>query len=55
MALSDKLLEKLVCPDCKKKLIYEEQKNRLVCNTCRVAYRVTDNVPVLLTDEAEKL
>ncbi|MFQ5452828.1 MAG: Trm112 family protein [Candidatus Zixiibacteriota bacterium] len=55
MPLSDKLVEKLVCPECRKKIIYELEKNRLVCTNCRLVYPITNNVPVLLTDEAEKL
>lgn len=55
MGLSEKLLEKLVCPTCKGKLTFKEDENRLVCDKCKVAYRVEDNIPVLLADEAEKL
>ena len=57
MALSSQLLEKLVCPKCKGKLSYQEQEdeNRLVCENCRLAYRITDDIPVLLMDEAEKI
>ena len=55
MTLSDKLLEKLACPKCKDKLEYRENENRLVCTQCRLAYRIVDNIPVLLLDEAEKL
>lgn len=55
MALSEKLLDKLVCPTCKNNLTYEKENEKLICNTCQLAYRVTNNVPVLLADEAEKL
>jgi uncharacterized protein YbaR (Trm112 family) len=55
MALTSQLLEKLVCPKCKGKLDYSEVENRLVCEPCRLAYRVTDDIPVLLIDEAENL
>ncbi len=55
MALPEKLLAKLACPQCKGKLEYRENENRLVCNTCHVAYKIIDNIPVLLPDEAEKL
>lgn len=55
MALSEKLVEKLVCPTCKTSLTYEKEKELLICGECQVAYRVTNNVPVLLADEAEKL
>ena len=55
MPLPEKLLEKLVCPNCKGKLIYQPDKSRLECHQCRLAYRVDNDVPVLLVDEAEKL
>ena len=55
MALSEKLLEILVCPGCKEKLIYEEENERLICEKCKLAYRITNDVPVLLVDEAEKI
>ena len=55
MALSKKLLEILVCPACKEKLEYEEKKDRLICNKCQLSYRVMNNIPVLLADEAEKI
>lgn len=55
MALPEKLLEKLVCPKCKGKLAYDQQAERLLCHTCKLAYRVANDVPVLLVDEAENL
>ena len=55
MSLSPKLLEKLVCPNCKKSLEYKQELDKLICNECRVAYRVNNDVPVLLPDEAEKI
>lgn len=55
MTLPDRLLEKLVCPQCKGKLIYNEGEETLVCEACKLAFRVTDNIPVLLVDEAEKI
>lgn len=55
MALSEKLLEKMVCPACKGPLNYEQENNRLVCPECKLGYRVVDDIPVMLVDEAEKL
>lgn len=55
MTLSEKLLEKLVCPNCKGKLLYLAEKDQLICDPCGLAYRVDNGVPVLLVDEAEKL
>ena len=55
MPLSEKLLEKVVCPQCKGKLEYKESENRLICHACKLAYKITDNIPVLLIDDAEGL
>lgn len=55
MALPDKLLDKLVCPKCKGPLQYNEQENRLICGNCKLSYRISDDIPVLLVDEAEKI
>ncbi len=55
MSLCEKLLEKLVCPQCKSKLDYIEKEELLNCEKCHLSYRITDNIPVLLLDEAEKI
>ncbi len=55
MTLTKNLLDKLVCPSCKNKMRYEEKKDKLICQNCSVAYKVNNDVPVLLADEAEKI
>lgn len=55
MPLSEKLVKELVCPKCRGPLEYQEKNKRLVCHTCRVAYSIADDVPVMLIDEAEKV
>lgn len=52
MPLSPVLIAMLVCPKCKGKLAYEEKENSLDCRSCRLRYRITDDIPVLLVDEA---
>jgi len=52
--LSDKLLEILVCPSCKGELEYDRPAGRLICRACRLKYRVEDDIPIMLIDEAEK-
>jgi len=54
MPLIPELLDILVCPACKGDLVYEEAAQRLTCNACRLHYRVIDDIPVMLSDEAEK-
>ncbi len=58
--LDKKLLDILACPKCKGDLKYEfEKKNdkngKLICQTCKLIYRVEDDIPIMLIDEAEKL
>jgi hypothetical protein len=55
MPLSEKLLKILVCPKCREPLEYRAGENRLICASCGVAYPVTDDVPVLLIEEAIRL
>jgi len=52
--LDEKLLEILACPKCKGDLEYDQKKNRLICNDCRLIYRIEDDIPIMLIDEAEK-
>jgi uncharacterized protein YbaR (Trm112 family) len=53
MALSKQLLEIIVCPKCKGELKYEQKNEKLNCQSCRLSFRVEDDIPVLLIDEAE--
>jgi uncharacterized protein YbaR (Trm112 family) len=54
MALSAELLAILVCPACKGDLAYDESGRTLTCGACRLHYKVVDDIPVMLVDEAEK-
>jgi uncharacterized protein YbaR (Trm112 family) len=54
MSLSPELLSILVCPACKGDLVYEESAQRLTCNACRLRYRIMDDIPVMLVEEAER-
>ena len=52
--LDEKLLEILACLKCKGDLDYDKENNKLVCNNCRLIYRVEDDIPIMLIDEAEE-
>jgi len=54
-AVDPRLLEILVCPLCKGKLLYRKEAGELVCRADRLAYPVKDGIPVMLEDEARKL
>jgi len=54
MVLSPDLLSILVCPACKGDLAYDPSAQTLTCDRCRLRYKVVDDIPVMLVEEAEK-
>lgn len=52
MSLDPKLLEILACPKDKGPLTYNEEKQVLINERLGIAYRIEDDIPVLLIDEA---
>lgn len=53
--MDNSLLDILVCPVCKGKLIYLKEENELVCKFDRLAYPIRDGIPVMLEEEAREL
>lgn len=53
--IDPKLLEILVCPVTKGKLLFDQKRNELVSRSARLAYPVIDGFPVLLEDQAREL
>lgn len=53
--IKKELLDILVCPKCKGSLRLDKDKDRLICNECKLAYPIKDDIPVMLIEEAEKL
>jgi uncharacterized protein YbaR (Trm112 family) len=53
--LDKELLDILACPKCKGDLEYDRENQKLICHACKLAYRVEDDIPIMLIDEAEKL
>lgn len=53
MAVSQELLDILVCPKCKGKVILNETHDGLICNNCSLVYEIRDDIPVMLIDEAK--
>lgn len=52
MAISQELLDILVCPVCKTPVRLTPDKAGLKCQTCRRVYPIRDEIPVMLVDEA---
>jgi uncharacterized protein YbaR (Trm112 family) len=53
MALDPRLLDILVCPEDKGPLVYREGDGMLYNPRLRRIYRIVDDIPVMLIDEAE--
>ncbi len=53
--LDKNLLEILVCPVCKGKLIYYKPSGELICKIDRLAYPIRDEIPVMLESEARAM
>jgi uncharacterized protein YbaR (Trm112 family) len=55
MALDQRLLDILACPNCHGDVEYLADENLIVCRgTCGYRYPVRDDIPVMLIDEAIK-
>jgi uncharacterized protein YbaR (Trm112 family) len=55
MSLDKELLDILACPKCKGPLSLEKDSTGLVCDACRLRYRIEDDIPIMLIDEAEEI
>ena len=55
MTVDQRLLEILVCPNCRGEVEYVDSEDVIVCRgECRYRYPVRDGIPVMLINEAEK-
>jgi len=52
--LDKKLLEILCCPKCKEDLVYDEENQKLICESCRLKYPIRDDITVMLIDKAKE-
>ena len=50
-----KLLERLVCPVTKTRLVYDAEAQELVRRAAGLAYPIRDGTPIMLADEARTL
>jgi uncharacterized protein YbaR (Trm112 family) len=53
MAISEQLLEILVCPACRAKVELKADGSGLKCVECKRVYPIRDDIPVMLIDEAK--
>ena len=54
MSLKPELLDILACPACKGDLDYDRENEKLICQSWRLRFKVEDDIPNMLVDEAER-
>ena len=55
MTVRKELLDILACPKCKGDIKMNESEDGLICDGCKLLYRIKDGIPVMLIDEAENI
>lgn len=53
--MDKKLLDILACPLCKSSLVFDNDKQELICKADKLAFPVREGIPVMLEDEAREL
>ena len=53
--MDKKLLDILVCPICKGRLVHKAKDAELICKVDRLAFPIRDGIPVMLEQEAREL
>ncbi|MCX7338646.1 MAG: Trm112 family protein [Alphaproteobacteria bacterium] len=54
-AIDPRLLEILVCPITKTRLIYDEEAQELISDVAGLAFPIRNGIPIMLIDEARPL
>ena len=52
MPVSQELLDILVCPVCKAKVLLKDDGSGLKCVQCHRVYPIKDDIPIMLVDQA---
>jgi uncharacterized protein len=55
MSLDAQLLEIIACPKCKGRLELKFDASALLCRACGLAYPVVDEIPNLITEDAQPI
>ena len=55
MSIAPELKEILACPKCKGDLEFREAEKNIVCQACKLVFRIEEDIPVMLLEEAKPL
>ena len=53
--MDKKLIEILVCPVCKGRLVFKPDNKELWCRADKLAFKIEHEIPVMLSSKARKL
>ncbi len=53
--LNKELLDALACPKCRGEVKLAEDETAIICETCKLAYEIDGDIPVMLIDSAKEL
>ena len=54
-SFDESLLDIIVCPVTKEKLILDKENNELLSKEANLAFPIKDGIPILLIEEARKI
>lgn len=54
MVIDERLLEVLVCPECRGPVEHKERRHLIVCVDCGLRFPVREGIPVMLVEEASR-
>ena len=49
------LVDILACPKCKEAVKLNNSKDGLICDNCKLLYKIRADIPIMLVDEAKKI
>ena len=55
MPIDKNILDILVCPVTKEKLVYDEKRDSLISESARLSYPIRNGIPIMLPEEAEEI
>lgn len=53
--MTDELLEVLVCPVTRTKLVWDKERDELISQAAGLAYPIRGGIPIMLVEEARRL
>ncbi|MGR3467641.1 MAG: Trm112 family protein [Shimia sp.] len=55
MSFDPKMLEALICPQTRQRLVYDAERQELISKAAHLAYPIRDGIPIMLESEARQI